>query len=145
VVVNFFRGRWCPYCVTELENWRELYPRVREHGALFVAISPQTPRQNDFMIQQHALPFPLLADPGAELAEKFGIAYTIPEPHRRYYQEHPRQHSLQQRRVELPQRHRSELVAAAACGLRHPAGWNNSLQRSACGLCNLDLNSALVQ
>lgn len=86
LVVNFFRGRWCPYCVTELENWRELYPQVRERGALFVAISPQTPRQNDFMIQQHTLPFPLLADPGADVAEKFGIAYTIPEQHRRYYQ-----------------------------------------------------------
>jgi peroxiredoxin len=86
LVVNFFRGRWCPYCVTELETWRELYPQLRERGALFVAISPQTPRQNDFMIQQHALPFPLLADPGAEMAEKFGVAYTIPEQHRRYYQ-----------------------------------------------------------
>lgn len=86
LVVNFFRGRWCPYCVTEMENWRELYPQVRERGALFVAISPQTPRQNDFMIQQHELPFPLLADPGAAVAEEFGIAYTIPEQHRRYYQ-----------------------------------------------------------
>ena len=72
LVINFFRGRWCPYCVTELETWRELYPELRERGALFVAISPQTPRQNDFMMQQHALPFPLLADPGAEVAEKFG-------------------------------------------------------------------------
>jgi peroxiredoxin len=86
LVINFFRGRWCPYCVTELETWRELYPQLRERGVLFVAISPQTPRQNDFMIQQHELPFPLLADPGAEVAEKFGIAYTIPEQHRRYYQ-----------------------------------------------------------
>jgi peroxiredoxin len=86
LVVNFFRGRWCPYCVTELETWRELYPQVRERGALFVAISPQTTRQNDFMIQQHALPFPLLADPGAVVADKFGIGYTIPEQHRRYYQ-----------------------------------------------------------
>lgn len=86
LVVNFFRGRWCPYCVTELETWRDLYPQLRERGALFVAISPQTPRQNDFTIQQHALPFPLLADAGAAVAEKFGIAYTIPEEHRRYYQ-----------------------------------------------------------
>lgn len=86
LVINFFRGRWCPYCVTELETWRELYPELRERGAFFVAISPQTPRQNDFMIQQHALPFPLLADAGAAVAEKFGIAYTIAEQHRRYYQ-----------------------------------------------------------
>ena len=86
LVINFFRGRWCPYCVTELENWRELQPDLRRRGALFVAISPQTTRQNDFTLQQHVLPFPLLADPGCELAEKFGIAYTIQEPHRRYYQ-----------------------------------------------------------
>jgi peroxiredoxin len=86
LVINFFRGRWCPYCVTELETWRELYPAVRKKGALFVAISPQTTRQNNFAIQQHALPFPLLADPGAAIAEKFGIAYTIPTDHRRYFQ-----------------------------------------------------------
>lgn len=86
LVINFFRGRWCPYCVTELETWRELYPKVREKGALLVAISPQTTRQNDFTIQQHGLPFPLLADPGAAVAEKFGIAYTVAEQQRRYYQ-----------------------------------------------------------
>src|SRR5208337_4356729 len=34
LVVKFFRGRWCPYCVTELEAWRDLYPRLRERGAL---------------------------------------------------------------------------------------------------------------
>jgi len=86
LVVSFFRGRWCPYCVTELETWRELQPEVRRRGALFIAISPQTSRQNDFTLQQHALPYPLLADPGCTLAEQFGIAYTIPEPHRRYFQ-----------------------------------------------------------
>ncbi|MGO4211257.1 redoxin domain-containing protein [Terriglobus sp. YAF25] len=28
LVINFFRGRWCPYCITELETWRELYLRI---------------------------------------------------------------------------------------------------------------------
>src|SRR3984885_6367647 len=68
LVVNFFRGRWCPYCITELETWRELQPEIRRRGAIFVAISPQTPRQNDFTLQQHALTFPLLSDPGAAVA-----------------------------------------------------------------------------
>ncbi len=86
LVVNFFRGRWCPYCVTELETWRDLYPQLRQRGALLVAISPQTTRQNNFTIEQHHLPFPLLADPGAAIAEKFGLAYTVPEQHRRYFQ-----------------------------------------------------------
>jgi peroxiredoxin len=86
LVINFFRGRWCPYCITELETWRDLYPHLRERRALLVAISPQTTRQNDFTLQQHQLPFPLLADPGAAIAEKFGIAYTIPQQYRSYYQ-----------------------------------------------------------
>jgi peroxiredoxin len=86
LVVKFFRGRWCPYCVTELETWRELYGQLRERGALMVAIGPQTERQNDFMVSQHGLPFAVLSDPGCALAEKFGVAYTVPESMREYYQ-----------------------------------------------------------
>lgn len=85
LVIKFFRGRWCSYCVTELEAWRDLYARVRERGGLLVAISPQTERQNDFMVAQHRLPFPLLSDPGCKLAEKFGLAYTVPKTLRDYY------------------------------------------------------------
>jgi peroxiredoxin len=86
LVVNFFRGRWDPYCITELEAWRDLHPQIRERGALFVAISPQTTRQNNFTLQQHGLHYPLLCDSGATIAEKFGIAYSIPPEHRRYFQ-----------------------------------------------------------
>jgi len=86
LVVKFFRGRWCPYCVTELETWRELYGQLRERGALMVAIGPQTERQNDFMVSQHGLPFAVLSDPGCALEEKFGVAYTVPESMREYYQ-----------------------------------------------------------
>jgi len=85
LVVKFFRGRWCSYCVTELEAWRDLYGKLREHEALMVAIGPQTERQSDFMAGQHGLPFPVLSDPGCALAEKFGLSYTIPEYLRDYY------------------------------------------------------------
>jgi peroxiredoxin len=86
LVIKFFRGRWCPYCVTELEVWRDLHAQLRSKGALFVAISPQTRRHNDFTLQQHRLPFPILSDPGAAIADRFGIGYSVPETHREYYQ-----------------------------------------------------------
>ena len=86
LVVSFFRGRWCPYCITELETWRELAPELRRRGAFFVAISPQTTRQNNFMIEQHALTFPVLTDPGAFVAEQYGVAYSISQAQRLYYQ-----------------------------------------------------------
>jgi peroxiredoxin len=76
LVLNFFRGRWCPYCITEIEAWRDLHPRLREAGVLLAAIGPQT---------QHGLPFPVLADPGCAVAAQFGLAYTIPAYHRDYY------------------------------------------------------------
>jgi peroxiredoxin len=85
LVIKFFRGRWCPYCMTELEAWREMYGRLRECGALLVAISPQVERQSDFMIGQHMLPFPVLSDPGCTLAGQFGLSYSVPEYHREYY------------------------------------------------------------
>jgi peroxiredoxin len=85
LVIKFFRGRWCPYCVTELEAWRDLYPQLRERGALLVAVGPQTTRQNDFMVDQHRLRFPVLSDPGCAVAEKFGLTYTVPEYLRDYY------------------------------------------------------------
>ena len=85
VVLNFFRGRWCPYCVTELEAWRDLYPIIRERGALTVGISPQTIRQSDFTQGQHQIPYPLLNDDGCKVAEQFGLAYTIPAWHQEHY------------------------------------------------------------
>ncbi|HTA80125.1 MAG TPA: peroxiredoxin-like family protein [Terracidiphilus sp.] len=85
LIIKFFRGRWCSYCVTELEAWRDLYGRIREHGALMVAIGPQIQRQSDFMVGQHGLPFPVLTDTNNAVAEQFGLVYTVPEYHRAYY------------------------------------------------------------
>src|ERR1700722_8057035 len=85
LVVKFFRGRWCPYCMTELETWRDLYGQLRERGALMVAIGPQIERQSDFMAGQHGIPFPVLSDPGCKVAAQFGLVYTVPEYHQQYY------------------------------------------------------------
>ena len=85
MILNFFRGRWCPYCITELEAWRDLYPLVRERGGLLVSISPQTIRQSDFTQVQHDIPYALLNDDGCKVAEQFGLVYTIPTYHQQHY------------------------------------------------------------
>jgi peroxiredoxin len=85
VILNFFRGRWCPYCITELEAWRDLYPIVRERGGLLVSISPQTIRQSDFTQGQHEIPYALLNDDGCKVSEQFGFVYTIPTYHQQHY------------------------------------------------------------
>ncbi len=85
LIIKFFRGRWCPYDMTELEAWQSLYSEVRARGALLVAISPQLPRQSDFTVQRHNLTFPLLSDAGCAVAASFGLTYTVAEPMQRHY------------------------------------------------------------
>lgn len=85
LVIKFYRGRWCPYCMTELETWRDLYEKFRELGALLVAIGPQAERQSDFMVGHHGLSFPVLSDPGNKISEQFGLVYTVPDYLRAYY------------------------------------------------------------
>lgn len=85
LILNFFRGRWCPYCMAELDAWRELFPEMRSRGIMLAAISPQTEHQADLLAQQHPLPFPVLSDPGLVIAEQFGLVYPVPEYQQRHY------------------------------------------------------------
>ncbi len=79
LIVSFYRGRWCPYCVAELESLQAVLPQVKEAGASLVAISPQTPKQSYFTADQHELRFPVLSDPGNRVARQFGLVYRLPQ------------------------------------------------------------------
>lgn len=85
LVIKFFRGRWDPYDMTELEAWQALQGKLRPHRALLVAVSPQTPRQNAFTADRHHLSFPLLSDPSCAFAEQLGLSYAVPEAIRPHF------------------------------------------------------------
>ena len=85
LVVCFIRGRWCPFCVGQLEAMNFIVPQIREAGAELIAISPQIVSQAFFMADQHRLRFPLLSDPQNEVARKFGLVYRVPEEQQALY------------------------------------------------------------
>ena len=39
IVLSFYRGKWCPYCVTELEALREASADIAASGATLVAVT----------------------------------------------------------------------------------------------------------
>ncbi len=78
LVVCFIRGRWCPFCVGQVEAMNLALPQIKEAGANLVAISPQTVKQSYFMHDQHKLRFPLLSDTGNKVARAFGLTYRVP-------------------------------------------------------------------
>lgn len=78
LILIFYRGRWCPFCVGTLEAWNGLLPQVHQAGASLVGISPQTVHQSYLMHEQHKLGFPLLSDAGNKVARQFGLVYRVP-------------------------------------------------------------------
>jgi peroxiredoxin len=78
LVICFIRGRWCPFCVGQMEAMNLVVTLIQSAGAALVAISPQTMKQAYFMHDQHKLHFPLLVDSGNNVAREFGLAYRVP-------------------------------------------------------------------
>jgi peroxiredoxin len=78
LVLCFIRGRWCPFCVGQIEAMNQIVPQIEAAGAKLAAISPQTVKHSDFMHDQHKLRFPLLADAGNRVAHQFGLVYRVP-------------------------------------------------------------------
>ena len=85
LVICFFRGRWCPFCVGQLEAMNRIVPEIKKATATLMAISPQTVQQSFFMADQHKLRFPLLSDRGNQVARRFGLVYRVPEYQREVY------------------------------------------------------------
>ncbi|HZR58888.1 MAG TPA: peroxiredoxin-like family protein [Terriglobales bacterium] len=85
LVICFFRGRWCPFCVGQLEAMNLILPQIQLSGATLVAISPQTIQQSFFMADQHKLKFPLLSDAGNKVAQQFGLTYRVPDHQQAVY------------------------------------------------------------
>lgn len=74
----FIRGRWCPFCVGQLEAMNSIVQQLQSLKTSLVAISAQTVHQNYLMADQHKLQFPLLSDAENKVAKQFGVAYRVP-------------------------------------------------------------------
>jgi peroxiredoxin len=86
LVLCFIRGRWCPFCVSQMEAMNLVVPEIEQAGATLVAMSPQTVQQSFFMRDQHKLRFSLLSDAGNKVARQFGLTYRVPDDQKAIYQ-----------------------------------------------------------
>jgi peroxiredoxin len=85
LVICFIRGRWCPFCVGQMEAMNAIVPELQELRALLLAISPQTVHQSYLMADQHKLRFPLLSDAANKVARQFGLVYRVPDYQQEIY------------------------------------------------------------
>ncbi len=79
LVLSFYRGVWCPYCNMELQALQDTLAELQRYGAGLVAISPQSSVNSRKSVRQNKLTFPILTDPGNDLAAAFGLRYKLPD------------------------------------------------------------------
>lgn len=79
LAVTFYRGVWCPYCNLDLQALQGVAGQIRATGAGLVAISPQTAANSRKAQRDHDLTFPVLSDPGNEVADRFGLRFRLPD------------------------------------------------------------------
>lgn len=77
LVINFYRGGWCPYCNLELAALQKVLPQIQAAGATLVAISPEMPDKSLSTTEKNNLTFEILSDQGNKVARKFGLVFEL--------------------------------------------------------------------
>jgi peroxiredoxin len=78
LVATFFRGVWCAYCNLELRALEAARPEIEARGATVVALSMQAVEHSEESRSTNQLGFPVLLDPGGDIADRFGLRSKIP-------------------------------------------------------------------
>ena len=79
LVLTFYRGAWCPYCNADLQALQAALPELEKYGVKLVAISPQIAPNSRRSQRENKLTFPILSDPGNEVAAAFGLRFKLPD------------------------------------------------------------------
>lgn len=77
VVINFYRGLWCPYCNLELKALQTINDELKTLNAKLVAISPQTPDASLSTKEKNELDFEVLSDTHNALAKEYGLVFSL--------------------------------------------------------------------
>lgn len=79
LILNFYRGGWCPYCNLELKAYQDRLSVIKDAGGSLAAISPELPDNSLTTVEKNGLSFPVLSDTHNHVAEAFGLVFTLPE------------------------------------------------------------------
>jgi len=78
VVLSFYRGTWCPFCMTEFRALLEILPAIEALQATLVLVSPQQSDLDQMTVVGDGEHIVVLQDADNQLAEQFGIVYPFP-------------------------------------------------------------------
>ena len=78
MIINFYRGGWCPLCNLELRSYQKILYEIQSLGGQLIAVSPQKPDDSLSTAEKNELEFPVLTDAGNGFAKALGISFELP-------------------------------------------------------------------
>lgn len=82
LVITFFRGDWCPFCMLTLAALEEALPDIDAAGATLIAMTPETGGRALRAKRVHGLNYDVLSDVDNAVAMQFGIVVNPPKSYR---------------------------------------------------------------
>lgn len=73
----FYRGGWCPYCNTHLEDLVNIEKDLIEEGFQILALSPDKPENVKKSTEKGKFGYTLLSDRKGNAAKTFGVAFKL--------------------------------------------------------------------
>lgn len=81
VMLLFYRGDWCPFCISQLKDLQNLLPSLEEFGVQLIAISPDTVATTQNTARRFGQNYIFLSDEDRSLINKLGIRSNKNLPH----------------------------------------------------------------
>ena len=85
VVLNIYRGGWCPYCNFEMKALAEALPEIEAAGAQLVGMAPEDPDHALDTSSRHDIGIEILSDAGNAVSEQLGLVFSLAEELRPIY------------------------------------------------------------
>lgn len=86
IVLNIYRGSWCPYCNLEMKALLDVLPEIQARGVNLVAMAPELPDRTLAFAESDHLSIDILSDSGNRISEKFGLVFELPAALRPIYE-----------------------------------------------------------
>jgi peroxiredoxin len=81
VLMIFYRGHWCPFCVGHLQDIQTMLPELEKRGYQVLAISPDDATDMQKMADRMDRPYHFLSDAGLKVTDLYGIRRDEELPH----------------------------------------------------------------
>jgi peroxiredoxin len=79
LIINFFRGQFCPFCNLELKTLQDKLDSIQDCPADLVAISPQKVKPSRDTVYRNKLTYTVLSDPETIIGSLFGVSFIAPD------------------------------------------------------------------